>query len=57
MTVIMNSEVDFPSKKVTFLVVLAAIVTAFSSIYGLEWLAKQSTLNGEKTEIKQDFKK
>jgi len=53
----MNSEVDFPSKKVTFLVVLAAIVTAFSSIYGLEWLAKQSTLNGEKTEIKQDFKK
>lgn len=51
----MNYNFDFPSKKVTFLVVLAAIFTAFSSIYGLEWLAKQSTLNQENREIKQDF--
>lgn len=55
--IIMNSNYDFPPKKVTFLVVLAAIFTAFSSIYGLEWLAKQSTLNPENTEIRQDLSK
>ena len=50
----MNSNFDFPPKKTTFLVVLAAIVTATTSIYALEWLATQSAPSFEKGEEKSN---